>query len=109
MATAGVVLHVPARMVPRRVVRYQRKHHGSWFDYQWWGFAWDSQMWTNVMMGDDPIDLVQAFNPHAFEAGAREEARAWAGEVRDVPYFDLPTPARSTLLYAIRRGPGFFF
>jgi hypothetical protein len=72
--------------------------------------VWDEQMWANVMMGDEPIDLVRAFGPHATEGEARTEARGWAeSDVIDVPYFDLAMPARSVLSYAVRRGPGYFF
>jgi hypothetical protein len=65
---------------------------------------------ANVLMGDEPIDLVHGFGPHATEAEARESAREFAGHgVTDVSYIDLPMPARSVLNYAVRRGPGYFF
>jgi hypothetical protein len=66
-------------------------------------------MWANVRMGDSPDDLVSCRWPHTEEATARTEAREWVGGAVDVAYFDLPQPARITLLYAVRRGAAEFF
>jgi hypothetical protein len=107
---AAIVLHAPEHWFPRRMVRATKRRSGYFPEYDWWGLVWDEQMWANVQMGDEPIDLVECRWPHVTDSDARGEARAWAGEsTRDLSYFELPQAARSTLLYAFRRGPGYFF
>ena len=92
---AAVVLYAPKHVYPRRMVRYQIKYHsGEWFNYQWWGIAWDAEMWGRVQMGDSAHAMVQAFHPHHSEAQAREEATDWVGgEGAEPPLVELPEAA----------------
>lgn len=105
----AVVLYAPRHVYPRRMVRYQRRHHGEWFNYQWWGVAWDAEMWGHVQMGDSPHAMVQAFYPRHSEAQARAEAREWVGgEAAEAPFINLPDPAMFALREAIKYGPGYW-
>src|SRR4051794_33145020 len=64
---AAVVVHTPERWYPRKVVRRSRREFGDWHDYGFWGFWWDKQSWANVLMGDEPIDLVAGYESFDME------------------------------------------
>jgi hypothetical protein len=111
----SIVITQPERLMPRRLLRVQKRMFATgWPDYQCWVLAWDDQALTNVRMGDEPYDLVRSHGVYETEGEARADAKRWLVEqanavaVEDISYFDLPGIARSVLLYAVRRGPGYF-
>jgi hypothetical protein len=88
---AAVVLYVPERSIPRRILRDARDQHGTWFEYQVWCLGWIEESWAAVLMGDDPIDLIRDVGGFDTEEDARAAARSFAGrKVRDVTYFSRP-------------------
>lgn len=112
--TTAVLLHVPARLIPRKIHRMQQEQQRMpWPEYQWWGFQWDTGLVENAAMGDDPVEGIRAFGAYADEVTAARTAQEWAqdaceGGVTEIPVNQLPRFTKTLLVYAVRRGPGRF-